>query len=108
VTTAAWGVDNTLSRALADRDPGQLVMAKALFGATATLLLPILFGEPLPSASDALVLFAIGATGYGLSLRFYLLRSGLLAWQAQARCSPSRPSSVLRSPSRWATVRPAG
>jgi drug/metabolite transporter (DMT)-like permease len=73
LATAAWGVDNTLSRALAERDPGQVVMAKALLGATATSLLAVLFGEPMPSASAALVLFAIGATGYGLSLRFYLL-----------------------------------
>lgn len=73
LATAAWGVDNTLSRALAERDPGQVVMAKALLGATATSLLAVFFGEPLPSAGAALALFAIGVTGYGLSLRFYLL-----------------------------------
>jgi drug/metabolite transporter (DMT)-like permease len=73
LATAAWGVDNTLSRALAERDPGQVVMAKALLGATATSALAVAFGEPLPSAGAALALFAIGATGYGLSLRFYLL-----------------------------------
>ncbi|MBL8343848.1 MAG: DMT family transporter [Rubrivivax sp.] len=71
--TAAWGVDNTLSRALAERDPGQVVMAKAVLGATATTVLALVFREPLPSAGAALPLFAIGATGYGLSLRFYLL-----------------------------------
>jgi drug/metabolite transporter (DMT)-like permease len=73
LATAAWGVDNTLSRALAERDPGQVVMAKALLGATATTLLARLFGEPLPTAGAALALLAIGATGYGLSLRLYLL-----------------------------------
>ena len=40
---------------------------------TATALLGFGFGEPLPSPAAALGLFAIGATGYGLSLRFYLL-----------------------------------
>ena len=73
LATAAWGVDNTLSRSLAERDPGQVVMIKALLGATATSLLAMLFDEPLPSAGAALALLAIGATGYGLSLRFYLL-----------------------------------
>jgi drug/metabolite transporter (DMT)-like permease len=73
LATAAWGVDNTLSRALAERDPGQVVMAKALLGASATSLLAVLFGEPVPSLGAAFALFAIGATGYGLSLRFYLL-----------------------------------
>jgi drug/metabolite transporter (DMT)-like permease len=73
LATAAWGVDNTLSRALAERDPGQVVMAKALLGATATTLLALAFGEPLPSVGAAAALLAVGATGYGLSLRFYLL-----------------------------------
>ena len=73
LATAAWGVDNALSRALAERDPGQVVMVKALLGATATSALAAAFGEPLPSALAAMALFAIGASGYGLSLRFYLL-----------------------------------
>jgi drug/metabolite transporter (DMT)-like permease len=55
LATAAWGV------------------AKALLGATATSALAVAFGEALPSALAALALFAVGATGYGLSLRFYLL-----------------------------------
>ena len=73
LATAAWGVDNTLSRGLADRDPGQVVMAKAVLGAAATTVMALGLGEPLPSLAAALALFAIGATGYGLSLRFYLL-----------------------------------
>ncbi|MBT9528522.1 MAG: DMT family transporter [Rhizobacter sp.] len=73
LATAAWGVDNTLSRSLAERDPGQVVMVKAVLGATATTLMALGLGEPLPSLAAALALFAIGASGYGLSLRFYLL-----------------------------------
>ncbi|MDQ6640097.1 MAG: DMT family transporter [Pseudomonadota bacterium] len=73
VATAAWGVDNALSRALAGRDPGQVVMFKGAIGAAATALLAVLFGEPAPRVGAALALLAVGATGYGLSLRFYLL-----------------------------------
>ena len=73
VGTAAWGTDNTLSRALAERDPGQVVLGKAAIGAAATAVLALVFGEPLPSLAAAVVLFAVGASGYGLSLRFYLL-----------------------------------
>jgi len=74
----AWWVDNALSRALAERDPGQVVMVKALLGTTATVLLAVALGEPLPSsAGAALALSAIGATGYGLSLRFFLLAQGV-------------------------------
>jgi drug/metabolite transporter (DMT)-like permease len=71
--TAAWGVDNSLSRALADRDPGQVVMYKGAIGAVATLLLAVVLREPLPALWPALALLGVGATGYGLSLRFYLL-----------------------------------
>ena len=71
--TAAWGVDNTLSRAVADRDPGQVVMFKGALGATATTLVAFASGEPVPGLWPALALLAVGATGYGLSLRFYLL-----------------------------------
>jgi len=73
VSTAAWGVDNTLSRAVADRDPGQVVMFKGAIGAIATTLLALVVGELVPGLWPALALLAVGATGYGLSLRFYLL-----------------------------------
>jgi drug/metabolite transporter (DMT)-like permease len=73
VATAAWGVDNTLSRAVAERDPGQVVLAKASLGACATTAIAWLLSEPLPGVWAAAALVAIGATGYGLSLRFYLL-----------------------------------
>lgn len=73
LATAAWGVDNTLSRALAERDPGQVVLLKALLGSAATAALAFVRGEPLPSPAAAIALLAVGAIGYGLSLRFYLL-----------------------------------
>src|SRR5215217_4382276 len=71
--TAAWGVDNTLSRALAERDPGQVVLAKAALGALVTAALAVAAREPMPTFARAATLLAIGATGYGLSLRVYLL-----------------------------------
>lgn len=73
VATAAWGIDNTLSRLLAERDPGQVVVAKALLGAAATSSLAIGMSEALPAAGSAVALLVVGAAGYGLSLRFYLL-----------------------------------
>lgn len=73
LATAAWGVDNSLSRALAERDPGQVVMAKAALGAAASTALAGLSGESAPAAGAAIALMFVGATGYGLSLRFYLL-----------------------------------
>jgi drug/metabolite transporter (DMT)-like permease len=71
--TAAWGVDNVLSRRLAERDPGQVVAAKAALGALASGTLAWVAAEPPPTVAATLGLLAIGATGYGLSLRLYLL-----------------------------------
>ena len=71
--TAAWGIDNTLSRAVAERDPSQVVLVKAAIGAAASFTLAALAGEAWPPATAALALLAVGATGYGLSLRLYLL-----------------------------------
>jgi drug/metabolite transporter (DMT)-like permease len=73
LATAAWGVDNTLSRGVADRDPGQVVWVKALMGTAGTLSLAYVTRETPPGVMAAVALMAIGATGYGLSLRFYLL-----------------------------------
>jgi drug/metabolite transporter (DMT)-like permease len=87
--TAAWGADNTASRALADRDPGQVVLAKAALGAAATFALAFAASEPVPAVAMALGLLAIGATGYGLSLRFYLL--------AQRSFGAARAGSVFAS-----------
>lgn len=71
--TAAWGLDNTLSRGVAERDPAQVVLVKSALGATASTVLATLFDEPVPALNAALALLAVGAVGYGLSLRFYLL-----------------------------------
>ena len=73
VASLAWGLDNTLSRALAERDPGQVVLAKSVLGAVCAGAIAFLLREPLPPAGRALGLLAVGATGYGLSLRLYLL-----------------------------------
>ena len=71
--TLAWGIDNTLSRALADLDPGQIVFGKAVLGAASSFLIAIILGGNAINLNQGLSLLFIGAIGYGLSLRFYLL-----------------------------------
>jgi hypothetical protein len=66
-------LDNTLSRGVADRDPAQVVIVKSALGVCASTVLALLFGETMPSLASILALCAVGALGYGLSLRFYLL-----------------------------------
>jgi drug/metabolite transporter (DMT)-like permease len=71
--TIAWAADNTLSRPLAVRDPGQTVLAKAGIGVCATIAIAVATGASLPAPGAAVGLFGVGAVGYGLSLRLYLL-----------------------------------
>lgn len=73
VATLAWGVDNTLSRPLAERDPGRVVAGKSVLGVVCTTVLASIANEPAPTLVAATLLALIGASGYGLSLRFYLL-----------------------------------
>ncbi len=70
--TLAWAVDNMISRALADLDPGQVVLGKATMGSVCSLIIAAILGETSVSVSAGISLFLIGAAGYGLSLHFYL------------------------------------
>jgi drug/metabolite transporter (DMT)-like permease len=85
--TVAWGMDNTLSRSLAHLDPDQVVWSKALLGCACSLLLAAAAGQTNVSLKSALLLMAIGAAGYGASLRFYLL--------AQRSIGAARTGSVF-------------
>jgi drug/metabolite transporter (DMT)-like permease len=85
--TLAWATDNTLTRPLADRDPIEVVGAKAALGASCTIIAALIAGEASPRVVSALALLACGATGYGFSLRFYLL--------AQRRIGAARTGSVF-------------
>lgn len=83
----AWALDNVLTRPFADLDPAAVVRVKALCGAALTATLSLGTGEPLPGWPRAAGLLACGATGYGLSLRLYLL--------AQRRVGAGRTGSVF-------------
>ncbi len=71
--TLGWAIDNALTRPLAEREPLDVVTAKGALGAAFTLVAAVIAGEPAPPAGAALILLACGATGYGVSLRLYLL-----------------------------------
>jgi drug/metabolite transporter (DMT)-like permease len=85
--TAAWALDNTLTRPLAERDPFQVILVKGALGASITGLVALARGEHMPSLGHAAVLVACGATGYGASLYLYLL--------AQRRIGAGRTGSVF-------------
>ena len=82
-----WALDNVLTRPLADLDPGEVVRTKALLGVVLTATLALVRGEPWPQPGPLFGLLLCGATGYGLSLRLYLL--------AQRRIGTARTGSIF-------------
>jgi drug/metabolite transporter (DMT)-like permease len=88
LATLGWAADNTLGRPLADLDPSAVVAAKGGLGVLASLSLGATLGEPMPrSAGAAAGLVLVGALGWGLSLRLYLL--------AQRTLGAARTASVF-------------
>ncbi|MDP9149525.1 MAG: DMT family transporter, partial [Myxococcota bacterium] len=87
LATLGWALDNTLTRPLADLDATQVVRWKAALGASFGLALSWALQQPFPGLGPALGLLACGATGYGLSLRLYLL--------AQRRIGAGRTGSIF-------------
>jgi drug/metabolite transporter (DMT)-like permease len=85
--TTAWSIDNTLTRSVATLDPMVVVAWKAGLGVLLTGTTAIALGEPRPSLRAIAVLVAAGATGYGLSLRLYIL--------AQRRIGAARTGSIF-------------
>ena len=83
----SWALDNVLTRPFADLDPTEVVRFNAACGAALTAVLAVLVGEPLPSLARMTGLLLCGATGYGVSLRLYLL--------AQRRIGAGRTGSVF-------------
>lgn len=71
--TLAWAIDNSLTRPLADLDPRAVVGWKALAGATLSAAAALVAREPAPSTWSFAALLVVGALGYGVSLRLYLL-----------------------------------
>lgn len=85
--TVGWALDNTLSRSLAEQDPVKVVAGKSAVGAVLTVATAFVLGDPWPRTGAALTLLACGASGYGLSLRLYLL--------AQRRIGAARTGSIF-------------
>jgi drug/metabolite transporter (DMT)-like permease len=85
--TLAWALDNALTRPLSALDPNRIVLAKAGIGAALSAAISLARGEAIPSRLRALALLGLGALGYGVSLRFYLL--------AQRRLGAARTGSIF-------------
>ena len=85
--TLGWALDNTFTRPLADLDPTRVVRWKAGLGAALGFGLSLAMRQRFPELAPAGALLVCGATGYGLSLRFYLL--------AQRQIGAGRTGSIF-------------
>ncbi len=87
LATFGWALDNTLARPLAELSPTQVVQWKGTLGATLSFALAFASKQSFPSIAPLVGLLVCGATGYGLSLRFYL--------RAQRQIGAARTSSIF-------------
>lgn len=93
VASLAWAIDNTLAKPLAALDPSAIVASKSALGALASIGAAFAIGDAWPDAPAAAGLVAVGAIGYGLSLRLYL--------RAQRALGAGRTGSVFASAPFW-------
>jgi drug/metabolite transporter (DMT)-like permease len=69
----AWGIDNNLTRKLANADPLQIAAAKGVVAGTTNLLLAFTGGALLPSVPIVAGAALVGLLGYGVSLALFVL-----------------------------------
>lgn len=70
---ALWGLDNNLTRRLAEADPLVLVQVKGLAAGTMNFVLAGLVGSPPPRLLAALLGLGLGALSYGAGLLLFVL-----------------------------------
>jgi drug/metabolite transporter (DMT)-like permease len=92
----AWALDNALAKPLSALDPAAVVAGKGTIGALLSLVLVFVLRDPWPPPLGILGLLLVGATGYGASLRLYLL--------AQRGIGAGRTASVFASGPFWGAL----
>jgi drug/metabolite transporter (DMT)-like permease len=83
----AWALDNTIAKPLSALDPARVVAAKSAAGASLSACAALALGERWPALLPLAGLVAVGATGFGSSLRLYL--------RAQRVLGAARTASVF-------------
>lgn len=87
LATLLWAIDNAITGTVATADPGAIVVLKCSIGCTGSFAAAVIAHESLPGSQSALALAAVGAVGFGASLRWYLL--------AQRRFGVARTASLF-------------
>jgi len=68
----AWGLDNNLTRRLSAADPMQIALIKGLAAGAVNLILALIAGAQMPSATAIGGAAVIGFIGYGVSLVLFV------------------------------------
>ena len=69
----SWGFDNNITQRLSGRNPLVIVTLKGLFAGPIALGIAAVTGAPFPSWQTILIALVLGASGYGLSLVYFVL-----------------------------------
>jgi drug/metabolite transporter (DMT)-like permease len=69
---AGWGLDNNLTRQIADKDPVDIALIKGLVSGVVSLSLAFATGHGFVLGPRAAAGLAVGTFGYGLSLVFFI------------------------------------
>ncbi len=106
-----WGIDNNLTRNIADKDPVQIARIKGFVAGAFSLGLAFLAGMKVPLGISFIFGLALGALSYGLSLVLYIKAlGGLGAFRAGAFFSFApfvgalASLLVLPEPARWIMI----
>lgn len=67
-----WGVDNNVTRNISAKDPLMIVLVKGLGAGSFSLVLALVLGNALPSATITLGALVLGSLSYGLSIVLFI------------------------------------
>jgi drug/metabolite transporter (DMT)-like permease len=67
-----WGIDNNLTRSIADKDPIQIAKIKSLAGGITSLSIALVLGLRLPPGHAIALALVLGSFSYGMSLVFFI------------------------------------
>jgi drug/metabolite transporter (DMT)-like permease len=72
LAAAGWGLDNNLTRHIADKNPVTIAMVKGMVAGSISLGISFLIGSPPPLEGNSLLALLLGSLSYGLSLVFFI------------------------------------
>ena len=72
LAVVCWGIDNNLTRQIADKNPIQITYIKGLVGGLISICVALILGKKIPSDVTLIFALLLGAFSYGISLVFFI------------------------------------